>query len=297
MWNIDIVCQLIPFSPFPFSGGSVSHSRPGALLGERSKQLFPAAVIPVSVHRSLHKHFHLLNWPKLTIHLFTCGILRKVLSDFYRLKPLSKSQTTNSLFRLSFLQTRHYQTPGFSSSSAEHGQFSGSQGVHEPYGVAQAQHSSTYAPGPSVSFASSSQIRGTWRVCVFKWQESHIIFNIRKCAQIHSYLFNNWTSVIIQEFLSPVFLMLVVFYSDVTLKCGVVTLVLSQVRLRFRPCSISPTSRLVTPSTVTSRPSPVSSSCSLSWVFKECLQIISPEYIEVTWKQMLHIMVKMYNRW
>ncbi|XP_029311297.1 G protein pathway suppressor 2 isoform X5 [Cottoperca gobio] len=85
-------------------GSPVSHSRPGALLGERSKQLFPAAVIPA----------------------------------------------------------RHYQTPGFSSGSAEHGQFSGGQGVHETYGVAQAQHPSTYAPGPSVpvSFASSSQIRG-----------------------------------------------------------------------------------------------------------------------------------------
>ncbi|XP_020484842.1 G protein pathway suppressor 2 isoform X3 [Labrus bergylta] len=85
-------------------GSPVSHSRPGALLGERSKQLFPASVIPA----------------------------------------------------------RHYQTPGFGSSSAEHGQFSGSQGVHESYGVAQAQHPSTYAPGPSVpvSFASSSQIRG-----------------------------------------------------------------------------------------------------------------------------------------
>lgn len=85
-------------------GNPVSHSRPGALLGERSKQLFPATVIPA----------------------------------------------------------RHYQTSGFSSGSAEHGQFSGSQGVHEPYGVAQAQHPSTYAPGPSVpvSFPSSSQIRG-----------------------------------------------------------------------------------------------------------------------------------------
>uniref|UniRef100_A0A672F2E6 G protein pathway suppressor 2 n=1 Tax=Salarias fasciatus TaxID=181472 RepID=A0A672F2E6_SALFA len=68
-------------------GSPVSHSRPGALLGERSKQLFPATVIPA----------------------------------------------------------RHYQTPGFSSSSAEHGQFSGGQGVHEPYGVAQAQHPSTYS--------------------------------------------------------------------------------------------------------------------------------------------------------
>ncbi|XP_056155935.1 G protein pathway suppressor 2 isoform X2 [Lampris incognitus] len=86
-------------------GSPVSHSRPGALLGERSKQLFQTPVIP----------------------------------------------------------GRHYQTqPGFSTGSAEHGQFSGGQGVHEPYGVAQAQHPSTYAPGPSVpvSFASSSQIRG-----------------------------------------------------------------------------------------------------------------------------------------
>lgn len=63
---------------------------------------------------------------------------------------------------VSLLKARHYQTPGFSSASAEHGQFSGSQAVHESYGVAQAQHPSTYAPGPSVpvSFASSSQIRG-----------------------------------------------------------------------------------------------------------------------------------------
>ncbi|CAK6952850.1 G protein pathway suppressor 2 isoform X1 [Scomber scombrus] len=85
-------------------GSPVGHNRPGPLLGERTKQLFPPNVIP----------------------------------------------------------GRHYQTPGFSSGSAEHGQFSGSQGVHEPYGVAQTQHPSTYAPGPSVpvSFASSSQIRG-----------------------------------------------------------------------------------------------------------------------------------------
>lgn len=61
------------------------------------------------------------------------------------------------------LQARHYQTPGFSSASAEHGQFSGSPAVHEPYGVAPTQHPATYGPGPSVpvSFASTSQIRGT----------------------------------------------------------------------------------------------------------------------------------------
>uniref|UniRef100_A0A3Q2XQA5 G protein pathway suppressor 2 n=1 Tax=Hippocampus comes TaxID=109280 RepID=A0A3Q2XQA5_HIPCM len=85
-------------------GSPVSHSRTGALLGDRSKQLFQSAVLP----------------------------------------------------------TRHYQTPAFSSGSAEHGQFSGAQGVHESYGVAQAQHPATYAPGPSVpvSFAGGSQIRG-----------------------------------------------------------------------------------------------------------------------------------------
>ncbi|XP_005749827.1 G protein pathway suppressor 2 isoform X1 [Pundamilia nyererei] len=100
--------QSLPMHPgqhlLGIQGNPVSHSRPGPLLGERSKQLFPAAVLPA----------------------------------------------------------RHYQTPGFSSGSAEHGQFSGGQGVHEPYGVAQAQHPSSYAPGPSVpvSFASSSQIRG-----------------------------------------------------------------------------------------------------------------------------------------
>lgn len=67
------------------------------------------------------------------------------------------------------IQARHYQTPGFSSASADHGQFSGGQAVHEPYGVAQAQHPSSYAPGPSVpvSFAGSSQIRGKSHFCVY----------------------------------------------------------------------------------------------------------------------------------
>ncbi|CAL8241987.1 unnamed protein product [Merluccius merluccius] len=87
-------------------GENSHHSRPGALLGERSKQLFPTPVIP----------------------------------------------------------GRHYQSqPGFGAGSAEHGQFSGGQGVHESYSVSQAQHPSSYAPGPSsvpVSFANSSQIRG-----------------------------------------------------------------------------------------------------------------------------------------
>ncbi|KAM8898738.1 G protein pathway suppressor 2 isoform 4-T4 [Spinachia spinachia] len=71
-------------------------------------------------------------------------------------------ERSKQLFPTSVIPTRHYQTPGFSSVAAEHGQFSGSQGIHEAYGVAQAQHPATYAAGPSVpvGFASSSQIRG-----------------------------------------------------------------------------------------------------------------------------------------
>lgn len=84
---------------------------------------------------------------------------------------------------VSLLKARHYQTPGFSSASAEHGQFSGSQAVHESYGVAQAQHPSTYAPGPSVpvSFASSSQIRGK------KTKTKHIY--LRPCPHLYQYIY------------------------------------------------------------------------------------------------------------
>ncbi|XP_064796720.1 G protein pathway suppressor 2-like isoform X1 [Oncorhynchus masou masou] len=96
-------------------GSPVSHNRPGALMSERSKQLFPTPVIP------------------------------------------------SDRFTLLAPQGRHYQSqPGFSAGLAEHGQFGGSQSVHESYCVAQTQHPSSYAPSPSVpvSFANSSQIRG-----------------------------------------------------------------------------------------------------------------------------------------
>lgn len=60
VWEIVFVLLTLlvnwPFS-LPLSGSPVSHSRPGALLGERSKQLFPAAVIPVS-----KRVFHSKNW-------------------------------------------------------------------------------------------------------------------------------------------------------------------------------------------------------------------------------------------
>ncbi|XP_052005856.1 G protein pathway suppressor 2-like [Xyrauchen texanus] len=86
-------------------GSQVSHSRAGALLGDRSKQLFQTSLI--SGH-----HF--------------------------------SSQ------------------PGFLPGPSEHGQFSGSSAVHEPYAVTQGQHHSSYGPTVTVpiSFAGTTQIRG-----------------------------------------------------------------------------------------------------------------------------------------
>lgn len=57
----------------PPPGSPVSHSRPGALLGERSKQLFPAAVIPVSEgpsHMACTTSFQL----QRHIYLFPCRL-------------------------------------------------------------------------------------------------------------------------------------------------------------------------------------------------------------------------------
>lgn len=141
----------------------MSHNRPGALLGERSKQLFPAAVIPVSNVWSKKGTQLLYESPSrdnYQIHGKDC--VRSENLDKYLKHVFDK-------YIKIFIQARHYQTPGFSSASADHGQFSGGQAVHEPYGVAQAQHPSTYAPGPSVpvSFASSSQIRGKRHLCTY----------------------------------------------------------------------------------------------------------------------------------
>ncbi|XP_057217120.1 G protein pathway suppressor 2 isoform X1 [Triplophysa rosa] len=83
----------------------VSHGRPGALLGERSKQLFQSPVIP----------------------------------------------------------TRHFQSQvGFSAGATEHGQYSGAQPTHSPYGVTQPQHTSPFASAQPVpaNYASGSQLRG-----------------------------------------------------------------------------------------------------------------------------------------
>ncbi|XP_056604853.1 G protein pathway suppressor 2-like [Triplophysa dalaica] len=55
-----------------------------------------------------------------------------------------------------------HNQPGFPSGSSEHGQFSGSTAVHEPYAVTQAPHHSSYGAGASVpiSFAGTPQIIG-----------------------------------------------------------------------------------------------------------------------------------------
>uniref|UniRef100_A0A672QE37 G protein pathway suppressor 2-like n=1 Tax=Sinocyclocheilus grahami TaxID=75366 RepID=A0A672QE37_SINGR len=85
--------------------GQVSHGRSGALLGDRSKQLFQSPVI----------------------------------------------------------STRHFQSqPGFSAGGTEHGQYSGAQPSHSPYGVSQQQHTSPFASSQPVpaNYASGSQLRG-----------------------------------------------------------------------------------------------------------------------------------------
>lgn len=115
------------------SAGQVSHGRPGALLGERSKQLFQSPVIPVS----------------MTVR---CNCIVSIYVYIY-LKDVSFSP----------LQTRHFQSqPGFSAGGTEHGQYSGAQPTHSPYGVTQQQHTSPFASGQPVpaNYASGSQLRG-----------------------------------------------------------------------------------------------------------------------------------------
>ncbi|XP_026865702.2 G protein pathway suppressor 2 [Electrophorus electricus] len=63
------------------------------------------------------------------------------------------------LFQTPGIPGRHFSgQPGFTPGSSEHGQFSGSPAVHEPY----AQHPSGYGPAATVpiSFSGTSQIRG-----------------------------------------------------------------------------------------------------------------------------------------
>uniref|UniRef100_A0A671KD15 G protein pathway suppressor 2 n=1 Tax=Sinocyclocheilus anshuiensis TaxID=1608454 RepID=A0A671KD15_9TELE len=57
---------------------------------------------------------------------------------------------------------RRKDQPGFPPGSSEHGQFSSSTAVHEPFAVTQAQHHTSYGPAASVpiSFAGTTQIRG-----------------------------------------------------------------------------------------------------------------------------------------
>lgn len=71
-------------------------------------------------------------------------------------------ERSKQLFQTPLMPSHHFASqPGFPSGSSEHGQFSGSPAVHEPYAVTQAQHHSSYGPAASVpiSFA-ATQIRG-----------------------------------------------------------------------------------------------------------------------------------------
>lgn len=169
-----------------------------------------------------------------------------ILYEKYILTPVSCITLFTLLLPL--FKARHYQTPGFSSSSAEHGQFSGGQAVHEPYGVTQAQHPSTYAPGPSVpvSFASSSQIRGKG------WDYLGLFIPIRSVV-LENIQFLEWICWVQSSFnhAKP--------YENAGVIIRQVPFVPKQVHLHFKPCSISPTSSQATQSTVTSPPSLVRS--------------------------------------
>ncbi|XP_055756571.1 G protein pathway suppressor 2-like isoform X1 [Salvelinus fontinalis] len=108
---------------------------------------------------TMHTGQHLLNIECSPVSHNRAGSLMSERSKQLFPTPVNPSDR----FTLLAPQGRHYQNQaGFSAGPAEHGQFGGSQSVHESYGVGQTQHPSTYAPGPSVpvSFASSSQIRG-----------------------------------------------------------------------------------------------------------------------------------------
>ncbi|KAL7837888.1 hypothetical protein AOLI_G00262920 [Acnodon oligacanthus] len=72
-------------------------------------------------------------------------------------------ERNKQLFQPPVISGRHYQSqPGFSAPGADHGQFSGAQPGHGPYGVTQQQHASPFTPSQPVpvSYASSPQIRG-----------------------------------------------------------------------------------------------------------------------------------------
>uniref|UniRef100_A0A671KFT2 G protein pathway suppressor 2 n=1 Tax=Sinocyclocheilus anshuiensis TaxID=1608454 RepID=A0A671KFT2_9TELE len=72
-------------------------------------------------------------------------------------------ERNKQLFQTPLMPGHHFPSqPGFPPGSSEHGQFSSSTAVHEPFAVTQAQHHTSYGPAASVpiSFAGTTQIRG-----------------------------------------------------------------------------------------------------------------------------------------
>lgn len=155
------------------SAGQVSHGRPGALLGERSKQLFQSPVIPVStIFECKSIYSNLKNKKQLffnneghLVQLPVTGCIFLVCVCLCSLKLIGCLPPP---------QTRHFQSqPGFSAGGSEHGQYSGAQPSHSPYGVSQPQHTSPFASSQPVpaNYASGSQLRGSLfvypSVCMF----------------------------------------------------------------------------------------------------------------------------------
>ncbi|KAL1270880.1 hypothetical protein QQF64_029896 [Cirrhinus molitorella] len=71
-------------------------------------------------------------------------------------------ERSKQLFQTPLMPGHHFPSQaGFPPGSSEHGQFSSSTAVHEPFAVTQAQHHTSYGPTASVpiSFAGTTQIR------------------------------------------------------------------------------------------------------------------------------------------
>uniref|UniRef100_A0A3B4C669 G protein pathway suppressor 2 n=1 Tax=Pygocentrus nattereri TaxID=42514 RepID=A0A3B4C669_PYGNA len=97
----------------------------------------------------------------ITVHVLTCVLYVGVVSHGRPAALLG--ERNKQLFQPPVISGRHYQSqPGFSAPGADHGQFSGAQPGHGPYGVTQQQHASPFTPSQPVpvSYASSPQIRG-----------------------------------------------------------------------------------------------------------------------------------------
>ncbi|KAG1952193.1 G protein pathway suppressor 2-like [Pimephales promelas] len=119
----------------------------------RRKEQSDITSLPSSSYQSslpLHSGQHLLNIQGSPVgHNRAGGLL---------------GERSKQLFQTPLMPGHQFSSQtGFLTGSSEHGQFTGSAAVHEPFAVTQAQHHTSYGHATSVpiSFAGTTQIRGT----------------------------------------------------------------------------------------------------------------------------------------